>query len=82
MAPKPLCEVVEIQICSLVLQPPCLIFALKIAAMYRLHNNAGGCLSNPTRINPEVTGRQRVHAHTCSKAADAKSVSERMLQTE
>ena len=30
MAPKPLCEVVEIQICSLVLQPPRLIFALKI----------------------------------------------------
>ena len=30
MAPKPPCEVVEVQICSLVLQPPRLIFALKI----------------------------------------------------
>ena len=36
MAPKPLCQVVEIQICNLVLQPPRLIFALKLTAMYRL----------------------------------------------
>ena len=82
MAPKPLCEVVEIQICSLVLQPPRLIFALSLLRCTDFHNKTGGCLSNPTRINPEVTKRQRVHPHTCSRAADAKSVSESTLQTE
>ena len=35
-APKPLCEVVGITICNLVLQPPRLIFARKLAAMYRV----------------------------------------------
>ena len=39
LAPKPVCEVVGIIICNLVLQPPRLMFARKIAATYRIPQN-------------------------------------------